>query len=105
MFSLSDVTDDTMEAMVKASRRPSSRDGFVLKVGFLVRHVESHLLRIVDIIQEDYEDGYMVITEAVNKSGAEIRKLIGEDSEDDSDEVVCSSGHLMANEFCEQNKC
>ena len=102
-----DGDDGTVEEMVKANRRPSSRDGFVLEVGFLVRHVESHLLRIVDIIQEDYEeDGYTIITEAVDSSGAEVRKLLGEeeDSEDDSDEVVCSHQHLMAQEFCEQNK-
>ena len=68
----------SVQEMVKANRRPSSRAGFVLKAGFLVRHVESHLLRIVEIIQEDYEeDGYTIITEPVNSSGAEVRKLLG----------------------------
>ena len=89
-----------MEELALTQRRPSSRDGFVLEVGFLVRHVHTgRLHRIIDI---DFWGGahdiggHTLITELVTSDGL---PLDSEPDISDSDEEAFDDEQVYAHEF------
>lgn len=93
-----------MDELALSQRRPSSRDGFVLEVGFLVRHVHTgRLHRIIDI---DFWGGahdiggHTLITELVTSDRL---PLDSEPDISDSDEEAFDDGQVYAHEFCGRN--